>query len=121
MRIYIASHCKWAALYVKHCLVEHEVVSTWHDGEFLGMDQHSEHERCEIAFNDANEVGESDCVVLISANGKHAVKGGKFVEAGIALGLGKKVVVLGRRENMLMHHPSIVSVDNIHSLLGALR
>jgi nucleoside 2-deoxyribosyltransferase len=120
MKIYIASHCKWAALYFKHELrkVGHEIISEWHDGAFLGLENYGSLERSNIALTDASQVMEADALVLIAA--KHAVKGGKFVETGIALGQGKKVVVIGDRENMLIYHPDIVKVDTLDQLIEVL-
>jgi len=61
-----------------------------------------------------------DCDALVLVAGKEKYSGGKFVEAGIAIGLGKRVVVLGRRENMLLWHPLVTSVEEPEDISGAL-
>jgi hypothetical protein len=51
------------------------------------------------------------CDVLVLIAGPDRYSGGKFVEAGIAIGAGKRVIVMGRRENMLLWNPDIDAVD----------
>lgn len=58
----------------------------------------------EAAERDAREVRESDALLLLPGREGH---GAKFVEAGIALALGKVVCAIGERENTLIHHPDI--------------
>jgi nucleoside 2-deoxyribosyltransferase len=103
MRVYIASHDRWAALYLKavFLLARHEVVSTWHDTKFLPTSQMSDTECADAAERDIGEIQQSDCLCLISGPDRYS--GGKFVEAGIAIGMGKPVCVLGQIENCLLH------------------
>ncbi len=107
MRIYVASHCKWAARYVAGELraLGATVISTWHDGEFRPTAEQSVEERRAAATTDLDQVMSADGLVIISGGSKYS--GGKFVEAGIAMGRGIPVVVLGERENMLLWHPSV--------------
>lgn len=102
MRIYIACHSKETATEFAETVPEWvSVVSRWHEKEFLPTDRHSENERYAIAIEDANDIRRADALVLIAGPEKYS--GGKFVEAGIAYGLGKPVYVVGRRENMLTY------------------
>lgn len=107
MKIYVASHDRWAACHVAEILRSkgHVIVSRWHNKEFLPTTEHNEAERREIALEDFEDVTVSDALVLVSGPDKYS--GGKFVEAGIALGQGKRVIVIGRRENMLLWLPSV--------------
>ena len=57
---------------------------------------------------------------LVLVAGPDRYPGGKFVEAGIAMGLGKPVVVLGHRENMLLWHPDVHAVETIDRLVEYL-
>lgn len=119
MKVYVASHCRWAACHVASELKgEHEIVSTWHESEFLPTNEKNENERGKIATADLNEIAESDALVLVS--GPDRYPGGKFVEAGIAIGLGKRLVVIGRRENMLLWLPSIKCVSDPAQASSAL-
>jgi nucleoside 2-deoxyribosyltransferase len=117
MKIYIASHDPELAREQARKLVRlgHTITSRWHDGRpFLKTDEYTEQERRKIAFEDWHDVTEADALLLIAGPDKYS--GGKFVEAGIAIGQGKAVYVLGRRENMLMWHPICLDAS---LLLGA--
>ena len=102
MKVYVAAHDRWAALYLKAFLIlrGNEVLSTWHDAEFLGMEAMEDKARADAADRDIAEITAADGLLLIAGPDKYS--GGKFVEAGIALGQGKPVCVLGRLENCLL-------------------
>jgi nucleoside 2-deoxyribosyltransferase len=112
MRVYVASHDKELASVAAHELTSggHHILSTWHQLEFKPTDEHPEWNRRVIAKRDADEVSMADAVVLIA--GPDRYPGGKFVEVGIAIGQGKPVVVIGRRENMLMWHRNVIGAAN---------
>ena len=57
----------------------------------------------------------SDAILMFSA--PRRVPGGKFVELGIALGAGKKVFLIGHRENFLMYHGDIKKYDSIEDFI----
>lgn len=121
MKVYVASHCRWAALHVASVLnisTHVEVVSRWHYKEFLPTPSHTEAERYDIAQEDYDDVMSADILVLIAGPDKYS--GGKFVEAGIAVGAGKRVIVIGRRENMLIWLPSIIQVGTPEQAEAAL-
>lgn len=112
MRVYVASHCRWAAAHVASVLLRHgqQIASRWHSKPFLATTAHTKTERAEIAQEDRDDVFAADALVLVSGPDKYS--GGKFVEAGIAIGLQKTVIVIGRRENMLLWLPSVIAVDS---------
>ncbi len=121
-KVYISGHDRWGACYVAHhCYLQgFDVVSSWHGMSFESTETHTEKERAEIAYRDLYEVGLADVLVLIACDER--VPGGKFVEVGFALGRDKKVVVIGRRENMLMWLPGIIAIDHpcqLAQVLGA--
>ena len=111
MRFYVAAHDRLLASMVANVitLAGHECTSTWIKNEFSPTDEHTFEERMSIAFEDVEDVCRSDVLVLVSGAEKYS--GGKFVEAGIAMGRGIPVIVIGRRENMLLWHHSIMAVD----------
>lgn len=117
MKIYVASHCRWAACHVASELRKagHKIISHWHDVEFLPTHEHTESQRRTIAAVDIADVAESDALVLIAGPDKYS--GGKFVEAGIAIGRGKPVYVLGRRENMLLWSDKVTQFNEIDDIV----
>jgi len=60
----------------------------------------------------------ADALILLAGPDKYS--GGKFVEAGIAIGAGKRVIVIGRRENMLLWHPQVDRVDTVDEAIYLL-
>lgn len=82
------------------------------------MDDHEDKEKSRIAKEDADGVESSDALVLVAGPDRYS--GGKFVEVGIALGMRKLVVVIGRRENMLLWHPSVMATDDPRLVDGLL-
>lgn len=112
MKIYVASHDRWSALHIAGVLSEkgHAITSRWVHQTFSATETYAEADRQRIAREDMEDVLAADMLVLVAGPDKYP--GGKFVEAGIALGAGKRVVVIGRRENMLLWHPAIARVDD---------
>lgn len=108
MKVYVACHNPDLAEGIANKLRKRgwEITSRWHDGRpFKPTEEHTHQERMDIAMMDVDGVTAADAVVLIAGPEKYS--GGKFVEAGIAIGQGKPVYVVGRRENMLLWHPLV--------------
>lgn len=64
--------------------------------------------RREIAEKDLEDVYHSDCLIAISyPRGLPKPGGGRWVEFGYALGLGKKCFVIGNYENVFCHTPGV--------------
>ena len=78
----------------------HEITSTWIYGSFAPTRTYSEKQRRDIADREIQEISNSEAMVLISCDER--VPGGKFVEAGVALGQKIPIYIIGRRENMLL-------------------
>jgi nucleoside 2-deoxyribosyltransferase len=117
-RIYVASHCRWAGLHVASVLeaAGHMIVSSWLKEPFGRVEEYSDDDRKRIAKMDFTDIRRGDFLVLVA--GPDRYPGGKFVEAGIALGLGKTVIVIGRRENMLLWHPDIITAETPEEVAG---
>jgi nucleoside 2-deoxyribosyltransferase len=108
-KVYISSFDLWAARHVRDVLraAGHEVVSTWHEPG-SARPESDDGWRTIIGDRNSREIHAADLLVLVAC--RNDVPGGKFVEAGIAIGAGKGVVVLGHRENRLLWHPLVLAV-----------
>lgn len=97
------------------------VVSTWHigDGPAMRSANLTDADKRDKARANCGQIAMADVLVVVAADDK--VPGGKFVEAGFAIGRGKSVVVVGRRENILMHHPKVTQVDDVAAAVEACR
>jgi nucleoside 2-deoxyribosyltransferase len=68
------------------------------------------------------DVHRADALVLLNPLGFEAMgTGGRHVEFGYALALGRPCLVVGRRSNMFHHLSSSVTVCRLETLLDALR
>ena len=121
MKLYIAGHNQIEAITAAKMLGRegHSITSRWLWAPFNPTEKYAPEKREEIATMDADDVTEADALVLLSCEAR--VPGGKFVEAGIALGQGKEVFVIGRRENMLLWHPRVYCFATIHECILALK
>lgn len=121
MKVYISSHCIHAARHVASelCFL-HEIVSRWHDGSRpMGRSRDKSHEQKQkIAIENIDEVSQADVLVLISAPGM--TPGGKFIEAGVAIGNDIPVIVLGERENLMLFHPMVHVAETVFEVRGLL-
>lgn len=120
MKFYIAGHDQRDCRYVAKLLKDagHTITSTWLYLDFVPTSRYSHAEKREIAVTDTREILDSDAVVITPS--PYRVPGGKFVEAGIAIGAGKVVFALGSRENMLMWHPSVHLHASVEELIEHL-
>jgi nucleoside 2-deoxyribosyltransferase len=121
MKCYVAGHdrkeCKKIAEAVQ--LAGHEITSRWLDEPMYPTVTYSPEEKLRIAVMDIKDVLASD--VLLNLAVDRYLPGGKFVEIGAMLGQGKPVISIGSKvENMLMYHPLVHVVSDIHDALVAL-
>lgn len=117
MKLYIAAHNQEDArkVAILCAAAGHQITSTWLQEDFKRTAEYTEADKRAIADKDAREVAESDALVLLPSAMR--IPGGKFVEVGIALGLGKPVFILGHRENMLMWHSHTICFASAEDLL----
>ena len=83
----------------------HTVTSTWLDGdESLDTDTPSHDVAREWAFADIEDIRAADCLVAFTEQPQSPwSRGGRHVELGYAMGMGKSTVVVGPLENIFCH------------------
>ena len=120
MKIYIASHNQRSARRLASVLARagHEVTARWIGARFGPTGSFGMAERHRIAATNYADVTQADALVLMSGPEKYS--GGKFMEAGYAYGLGKCVLILGRRENLQCYGTKMQRVTTRGELLTAL-
>jgi hypothetical protein len=127
MKLFVASHSQDEALAVKMRLEArgHEVTSRWilSDTRFhRGLDAYTDDERASIAVMDEEDVRAAvDGVVLLAEPPGKMVPGGKHVETGMALALGRPVFVIGRKENIFHWHPAVRVFADLEALIDHLQ
>lgn len=120
MKLYVSGHdaAQARALAEKLKAKGHVVLSTWHDtderpelGDSVAWAKNANRNFCQIS--------ESYALVLLAGPDKYT--GGKFVEAGYAIGQGVPVFILGRTENGMLWSVAVsrfVNEDQLFSELG---
>lgn len=75
--------------------------------------------RREIAHLDLDDVRASDILVIVShPRGEPKPGGGRWVEFGYALALGKSIMVIGPYENVFTHHEGVTVYPTLECLIA---
>jgi len=127
MRIYLAARLgRWPEMNVRaHELarVGHEITSRWHATGFKPPHPPDRSQRsgdlAAVAQQDLDDIARAEAVVLFTEYGRHFA-GGRHVEAGFALALGKRLYVAGPRENVFYHLPQVVQTTSWPMLIRLL-
>ena len=122
MRIYIAARYdrRFEMLGVAADLMRagHEVTSRWIEGG-RGADP-----ELVAAIEDIADLGRADCLVTFTErperNVAWAARGGRHVEFGIALATGKRLCIVGLRENVFHHMPRVEIYATVPDLIDGL-
>jgi nucleoside 2-deoxyribosyltransferase len=105
--------------------VGHEVTATWFEephGPQVQLADVTEAELCMYAARDLEEIRAADIFVLYSESDQtYNRRGGRHVEHGFALALGKNIFVVGKRENIFHYLPMTQHFESTAALLEALR
>ena len=91
----------------------HSITSRWINGDHQIDDQglslrEKEAERIRFASEDRDDLLAADCVVSFTEAPRSSnSRGGRHVEHGMALALGKRTIVVGHRENVFHCLPEV--------------
>ena len=127
MKIYLAARLSlWPQMNQAAAFLErhgHAVTSRWQRRHALEppvpRTEGSNPLLARFAAEDLEDVDHADAVVLFTESGKHFA-GGRHVEAGYALGRGKRLIVFGPRENVFYHLPQVEQAANWDELVRIL-
>lgn len=96
----------------------HVPVCDWADADHGSIEDLTAPGVVKWAKLDLEQVRQSDVLVLIPPH--QTKRGGAHTEFGVALALGKKLIVVGERKNVFHHLPEVVSVPTIYHVVAAL-
>lgn len=110
-KFYIATQKQENARPVRDAVVAagHICTASWIDLEGYASIPQGDAQRVAAATTCDREVQEAGELILVSEPDGSRVRGGKHVETGMALAQGKRVHVIGDKENVFHWHP-LVSV-----------
>jgi hypothetical protein len=89
-----------------------EVVSRWLSTEPRERSEYSDEDWRHLALLDQENVLAADMLVCFTEPAQAGGNGGRHVEVGMALALGRRVIVIGRREHIFHHLPEIEVVGS---------
>lgn len=72
------------------------------------------------ALRDFDEVMECNLLVCLTDGDVQLTRGGRHSELGIALGMGKDVVIIGEREQVFHYHQDVVVYSCVEEFLKSL-
>lgn len=103
----------------------HTVTSRWLDTEWeekdsAGSSAAPPEYRHEFAVKDIEDVVAADCLIAFTEPPRSSGRGGRHVEFGAALALGKRLIVVGCRENLFYHHPRVEFFAETSEALDAI-
>ena len=128
MILYLAARYSRKAEILKHAeefvAAGHTVSATWfdepHDGQ-TQLNEVSEDLLKVYAQRDLDEIRQADALVFYSESDQTMNRrGGRHVEFGYALALGKMIFVVGPHENIFHYLPNVKHFDTTKSVLEAL-
>lgn len=121
MTIYVACHDQKLAREVADAIGDagFETTSRWLLQPFGPSNAFPEADRWRFAAENFDDVRRADVLVLVAGPDRYS--GGKFIEAGFAYGLGKPVVILGRRENVRCYGSHMKQVEDVAELVETLK
>lgn len=107
----------------KHTVIARWLDTEWEEKEVGGHSVAPLEYRRKWALQDVEDVKCCDCLIAFSEDNLSLAgkRGGRHVEFGIALALGKRLIVVGPRENLFHEHPEVEVVACVTSLLRLLK
>lgn len=127
MKIYLAARfSRQAELVACRELLQNrgvEVTSTWLDQTCdltdTGPTHCPEEEREQRAYDDYSDIVRCNMLIHFTEEPRTPTRGARHVEMGIALGLGKRVAVVGPKENIFCFFEDVKHFDTFHEFLEA--
>lgn len=110
---------------IKKQIVElgYDVVSRWLEVEFSGTraeERATDKHREKWSLIDYYDVKDCDTIVNFTEPPDSCGRGGRHVEFGLATAWGKRLVVIGYRENVFHHLPQVEFYETLEQFLAAL-
>lgn len=104
----------------------HVIVSRWslptsdHVKPVGLSEQASNAERTRFAIEDIDDIDQCDWVVSLMEEPRNNSRGGRHVEFGYALALGKKLTIIGPRETVFHHLDEVEHFQSVKEFLDSL-
>jgi len=105
----------------------HKICSRWCFGTETdhqmppGLSPQAKDDRRELfAKEDLSDVVGADWLVSLMENPRGNGRGGRHVEFGVAVGMNKRLIIIGPRETVFHHLPQVKQFDSVNEFLATL-
>lgn len=131
MKIYLAA--RFSRRHLAHALgvqlqqAGHEIVSRWtlpgedHVIPKGSSEQAADRERERFAKEDIEDVNACDWMISLMENPRNDGRGGRHVEFGYGLAMGKKMTIIGPKETVFHHLPEVEQFNDTGEFLTAYK
>lgn len=72
------------------------------------------------SVEDLDDVLAADTFVAFTEEPRYGGRGGRHIEMGAALAVGKRIIVVGPRENLFYHHPRVLHFASTEDMMQAV-
>jgi nucleoside 2-deoxyribosyltransferase len=127
MKVYLAArYSRYPEMQGVAAILEgagHTVTSRWVKGDHQCNDDQLANTpgwALKIAIDDVFDLTDADCLVLFTDPLRTPTRGGKQVELGMALALGKRVIIVGQPENVFQYLPRCEREADLYGLYERL-
>lgn len=83
-------------------------------------EQAADAERRRFAMEDCDDVRECDWMISLMQEPRDNSRGGRHIEFGMALGLGKRLTIIGPRETVFHHLDEVEHFDTVEAFLASV-
>lgn len=126
MKIYLATlYAEKRVMQAWRDVLQHEghlVTSRWIDGGHdLDMNAETDAQRMQFAEEDLEDLENADCILMWNPPQLHGKgRGGRHTEFGYAIARGKRLIIVGERENVFHYLGEVHVVPTVDAALGLL-
>lgn len=104
-----------------HTVTSRWIHTDWQPPEGESQSSHAPPElREEYALKDRDDLLAADCCIAFTEGPGGGGRGGRHVEFGMAAARGKRLIVVGHRENIFHHLPGVEFFKDRQRLMNAL-
>lgn len=83
-------------------------------------EQAADLERRRFAMEDCDDVRDCDWMISLMQEPRDNSRGGRHIEFGMALGLGKRLTIIGPRETVFHHLDEVEHFETVEAFLAAM-
>jgi hypothetical protein len=101
-----------------HTITSRWLDTTWEGKDATGSSAAPPEYREKHAVEDLEDVLAAELFIAFTEEPRSGGRGGRHIEFGAALAVGKRLIVVGHRENLFYHHPRVVYFPTVEEMMS---